>query len=134
MLDIVTLVVCCNVTGTEKVPITMIGKAKEPTCIVGKSWPLPYVAQRNAWIDIPSFNKWFDEVFIPFVRSRTNRKVLLILDNAPGHAEAFERDAIKVIFSPTKVTSWKKTNGYGNHCSFEKNVQKSFDKRNFGIS
>ena len=37
-----------NATGTEKVPITMIGKAKEPACIVGNSWPLPYVAQRNA--------------------------------------------------------------------------------------
>ena len=44
LLDRVTLVVCCNVTGSEKVPITMIGKAKEPTCIVRKSWPLPYVA------------------------------------------------------------------------------------------
>ena len=107
LLDRVTLVVCCNATGTEKVPITMIGKAKEPACIVGNSWPLPYVAQRNAWIDIPCFNKWFDQVFVPFVRSRTNRKVLLILDNAPGHAQAFERDAIKVIFFPANVTSWK---------------------------
>ena len=46
-------------------------------------------------------------MFVPFVRSPTNRKVLLILDNAPGHAEAFERDAIKVIFFPSNVTSWK---------------------------
>ena len=107
LLDRVTLVVCCNANGTEKVPITMIGKAKEPACIVGNSWPLPYLAQKNAWIDIPTFNKWFDHVFVPFVRSRTNRKVLLILDNAPGHAEAFERDAIKVIFFPANVTSWK---------------------------
>ena len=37
-------------------------------------------------------------VFVPFVHSRTNRKVLLILDNAPRHAEAFEHDAIRVIF------------------------------------
>jgi len=28
--DRVTLVICCNATGTERVPITMIGKAKEP--------------------------------------------------------------------------------------------------------
>ena len=35
LLDRVTLVVCCNAIGTEKVPIIMIGKAKEPSCIVG---------------------------------------------------------------------------------------------------
>ena len=46
-------------------------------------------------------------MFVPFVHSQTNRKVLLILDNALRHAEAFERDAIKVIFSLAKVTSWK---------------------------
>ena len=113
MLDRVTLVVCCNANGTEKVPTTMIGKAKEPACIVGNSWPLPYLAQKNAWIDIPTFNKWFDHVFVPFVRSRTNRKVLLILDNAPGHAETFECDVIKVIFFPTNVTSWKQAMDIG---------------------
>ena len=72
----VTLVVCCNATGTERIPITMIGQAKEPTCIAGNSWPIPYFAQRNAWIDIPTFNKWFGQVFVPYVRRRTNRRVL----------------------------------------------------------
>ena len=51
--------------GNQNVQITMIGKAKEPPCIFGKSWPLPYVAPRNAWLDICTFNKWFDEVFVP---------------------------------------------------------------------
>ena len=107
LLDRVTLVICCNATGTKKVPIAMIGKAKEPACIVGKSWILPYVAQRNSSIDIPSFNKWFDEVFVPFVCSRTNRKLLLIIHNSHVHAEALESAAIEVIFSPRNVTSSK---------------------------
>ena len=105
--DRVTLVVCCNATGSERVPITMIGKAKEPACIAGNSWPIPYFNQKNAWIDVPTFNKWFDEVFEPYVRRRTGHKVLLILDNAPGHASAFERNGIRVAFFPPNVTSWK---------------------------
>lgn len=103
----VTLVVCCNASGTERVPITMIGKAKEPACIAGNSWPIPYYSQKNAWIDVPTFNKWFDEVFEPYVRSRTGHKVLLLLDNAPGHSTEFERNGIRVAFFPPNVTSWK---------------------------
>ena len=81
----------------------MIGKAKEPTCIAGNSWPIPYFAQRNAWIDIPTFNKWFGQVFEPYGRRRTNRRVLLVLDNAPGHVQGFEQVGIKVIFFPTNI-------------------------------
>lgn len=33
--DKVTLVVCCNCSGTEVVMITMMGKANQPTFIVG---------------------------------------------------------------------------------------------------
>ena len=93
--DRVTLVVCCNATGTERLPIAMIGKAKELACISGNSWPIPYFQQKNAWIDVPTFNKWFNEVFEPHVRKRTGHKVLLILDNAPGHSTAFERNGIR---------------------------------------
>jgi len=92
--DWVTLVVCCNATGTEKIPIVMIGKAKEPACIAGNSWPIPYLQKKNDWIDVPIFNKWFNDV-----RKSTCHKVLLILDDAPGHSTAFERNAIHVVFA-----------------------------------
>ena len=58
-------------------------------------------------ITLFSTKKWFDQVFVPSVRSRTNRKVLLILKNVPAHAKAFERNSIKVMFFPQNVTSWK---------------------------
>lgn len=103
----VTLVVCCNATGTERVPVAMIGKAKESACIAGRQWPLPYFNQKKAWVDIPVFNQWFDQVFRPYVRRRTGRKVILILDNAPGHFQPFEKDGIRVAFFPPNVTSWK---------------------------
>lgn len=58
--DRVTLIVCCNANKTERSPIAMIGEAKEPACILGNSWPIPYFQEKNAWIDVPTFNKWFD--------------------------------------------------------------------------
>ena len=88
--DRVSLVVCANSTGTHKIPSTMIGKPKKPACIVNKAWPIPYYAQKKAWMDVEVCWKWFNEVFFPAVRVRTSRPVVLILDNAPGHFEAFE--------------------------------------------
>lgn len=72
----------------------MIGNIKEPACIVGNFWPIPYMQQKNAWIDVETFNKWFDEVFEPFERKRIGHKVLLILDNVSGHSKSFEKNRI----------------------------------------
>lgn len=41
------------------------------------------------------------------MRKHTGHKVLLILDNAPGHSTAFGRNGIQVVFFPPNVTSWK---------------------------
>jgi len=51
--------------------------------------------------------KWFRELFVPEVRRITGQHVLLIIDNAPGHFEAFEEDNIQTVFFPPNVTSWK---------------------------
>ncbi|XP_065650735.1 tigger transposable element-derived protein 6-like [Hydra vulgaris] len=79
----VTLVVCSNATGSHKIPCSMIGKAARPACIVGRTWPIPYFYQKNAWMDVSIYN-------------------------APGHFEAFERNLVKVVFFfRQNCTSWK---------------------------
>jgi hypothetical protein len=45
-------------------------------------------------------------VFLPEVKKRTGCQVLLLLD-APGHFEAFERDNVRIVFFPPNCTSWK---------------------------
>ena len=65
LLDRVTLVVCCNTRRIEKVPIAILERLKNLPSIVRNTWP--YLAQRNDWIDIPSFKKLFDQVFILFI-------------------------------------------------------------------
>ena len=92
--DHVSLVVCANATGSHKISCALIGKAKSPACIKNRVWPVPYFSQNKAWMDKETCWKWFHEVFAPEVRRRTGRRVLLIMDNAPGHFEAFEEDNI----------------------------------------
>jgi len=58
-------------------------------------------------MDVETCWKWFNEVFVPEVKRRTGRPVLLLMDNAPGQFNAFERDNIRVVFFPPDCTSWK---------------------------
>jgi hypothetical protein len=105
--DRLSLIVCANATGSHKIPCTLIGKPKEPACIKDRQWPIPYVNQAKAWMDVETCWKWFNNVFFPEVKRRTGRSALLLLDNAPGHFQAFERDNIRVVFFPPNCTSWK---------------------------
>jgi hypothetical protein len=105
--DRVSFIVCANAVGTHKIPYTLIGKAKTFACIKDRQWPVPYFNQAKAWMDVEMCWKWFNEVFILEVKKRTGRRVLLLLDNAPGHFEAFERDNVRTVFFPPNCTSWK---------------------------
>ncbi|KAF5185902.1 Tigger transposable element-derived protein [Thalictrum thalictroides] len=105
--DRISLIVCANATGTHKISCSFIGKPKEPACIKNRIWPVPYFNQAKAWMDVETCWKWFEQIFVPEVRSRTGRRVLLLMDNAPGHFEAFERNGITVAFFPPNCTSWK---------------------------
>jgi len=46
--DRVTLTLCCNATGTQKVPVTRIGNAAQPMCFQGEgnASPLSYFSQK----------------------------------------------------------------------------------------
>ena len=87
--DRISLVVCANVTGSHKVSSAFIGKAKTPACIKNQVWPIPYFSQNKAWMDEKP-------VLAPEFRRRTGQRVLLILNNTPGHFEAFEEDNMHI--------------------------------------
>jgi hypothetical protein len=85
----------------------LIGKSKALACIKDRQWPVPYFSQTKAWMDVETCWKWFNKVFLPEVKKRTGRRVLLLLDNTPRRFEAFERDNVRIVFFPPNCTSWK---------------------------
>ncbi len=105
--DWVSLIMCANAVGTHKIPCALIGKPKAPACIKDRQWLVPYFSQAKAWMDVETCWKWFNEVFFQEMKKRTGRQVLLLLDNAPEHFEAFERDNVRIVFFPPNCTSWK---------------------------
>ena len=74
---------CANATGTHKLPLLLIGKAKRPQCFRRTGPPAGtfYVNQKTAWADSARVQWWFDNVFLPEVRRRTSGVVALIWDN-----------------------------------------------------
>ena len=80
---------------------------KTRVCIKNREWPVKYISQNKACMDVATCWKWFEEVFYPEVRKRTGFPVLLLMDNPPGHFPAFERNNIKVVLFPHNCTSWK---------------------------
>jgi DDE superfamily endonuclease/Tc5 transposase DNA-binding domain len=102
----VTLVVCCNATNSIKIPITMIGKPKQPECFKYiRACPVPYFDQSAAWMDAEKCQKWFDEVFVPNVRRFTQKKVALVWDNCPSHKILNNHADIEIILLPKNCTS-----------------------------
>lgn len=79
----ITLVLACNATGTHKILVAVIDKAKQPLCFepFRRPCPLPYFSQTNAWMDSDLFKCWFEMVFLVAVRARTRQPVALVSDN-----------------------------------------------------
>jgi len=104
--DRVTLTLCCNSTGSHKLPVTMIGKAVQPMCFAGEGneCPLPYFSQKSAWTDASVFKRWFDEVFVPAVRARTRHQVYLIIDNLGCHS-SIANPKVTIIELPLNTTA-----------------------------
>ncbi len=84
--DRVILYITTKADGTDKVPLSMIGKPKEPHCFVNQHHLLPmkYFSQKKAWSDSTGLLKRWNN-FLLHIRRRTIKPVLLILDNCGPH-------------------------------------------------
>jgi len=71
-IDRFTLVLCTNVTRSHELPVAMVGTANKPLCFRGEgnASPLPYFAQKKAWMDKYVYAQWWQTVFLPAVRER----------------------------------------------------------------
>lgn len=100
----ITIVLCCNATGSDKRKPLVIAQSKNPRCF--KNWnPKPYVdytSNRKAWVTslefkdyVESFDKW---------AKKKNKNLILLVDNAPSHKQ-IKLDNVLLIFLPPNTTS-----------------------------
>ena len=88
----ITATLCCNATGTDRLPIWYIGKAAHPNCFrsarirnlesLGATWR----SNAKAWMDHNIMVQWLKA----FVQRMRGRKVLLLMDNFGAHCLAVD--------------------------------------------
>ena len=109
----ITTVYCSNADGSHIVPLWIIGKAKNPRCFSKQRSNLrglnfAWRFNKRAWMTASIFLdyiEWFDGLM-------GGRKVLLLIDSAPGHAAGINTVLelasllnTRVEFLPKNVTS-----------------------------
>lgn len=104
----ITLMVCTSAHG-EKVPLSLVGKAKNPRCFDHlDNPPMAYKDQKNAWFDQKITIWWIFQVFILHHTHHHGRsKAILLLDNCTAHKINMEflPDWLKIVFLPPNVTN-----------------------------
>ena len=112
--DRVTIMLCTAADGS-KVPLSIVGKSKNPHCFRLGSPPIKYTQQNKSWFTSKVMVWWVKEVFWQYHLSKHgNVYALLILDNCTAHnsldADEFKRKhnipkKLIIVFLPKNVTS-----------------------------
>lgn len=101
--DRLTVLPCANMNGTEKLPLVVIGKSKNPRCFKKvKHVPVDYQANRRAWMTQDLFRDWLHR--LDRKMAIQGRRISLILDNAPGHCK-ISLSSVELFFLPPNYTS-----------------------------
>lgn len=102
--DRATILLCVNMSGTEKLPLLVIGKSAKPRCFKNiKSLPTEYKSNKKAWMTSSIFQEWL--IGIDKRMSSHKRKILLFIDNCTAHNDLPVLRSITVRFLPANTTS-----------------------------
>lgn len=79
MREDLSVLLCVNCDGSEKITPLVIGKSKKPRCLKNiKTLPVDYDANKKAWMMTEIFTRWLKK--LDNVMKRQNRKILLFID------------------------------------------------------
>ncbi|XP_005400967.1 PREDICTED: tigger transposable element-derived protein 4 [Chinchilla lanigera] len=96
----ITLVVGANMDGSEKLPLLIIGKNRNPHCFKGiKSLPVYYEANKMAWMTSDIFEQWMQKLDEKFQAQQ--RRVVIFVDSFPAHPEVKNLKSIELAFFPS---------------------------------
>jgi hypothetical protein len=106
--DRVTVLLTCNATGTDKLIPLFIHKYQNPRALKGinkNSLPVDYYWNSKAWMQMSIWNDYLKRLNKKM--SIANRKILLLVDNAPTHnlMENLQLTNIKIHHLPPNVTA-----------------------------
>ncbi len=103
--DRLTVLVTCNMDGSDKKPLLVVGKAERPRKFPRdlSSLPVQYEHTRKAWMTGLLWTKFLRQ-WDRQARLQ-GRKLLLLADNAPSHCSVSDLTNIRVEFLPKNTTS-----------------------------
>ncbi|XKL59812.1 hypothetical protein PGB90_000828 [Kerria lacca] len=94
-----TVLLCANSDGSEKLPPLVIGKSVKPRCFKNvKRLACEYRAQCKAWMTGELFSTWLQDLDPSMIQK--NRKILLIINNCPAHPKDVSFSNVQVEFLP----------------------------------
>ena len=113
--DRITVGLCVNSTGTERLKPLVISTAKKPRCF--RAWKptmVHYYSNKKAWMTGEVFKQYTTTLNMDMAEA--GRRILLLMDNASSHmlpVEAIEQEGLKMIelsnitllFLPANTTS-----------------------------
>ncbi|XP_018099221.1 tigger transposable element-derived protein 1-like [Xenopus laevis] len=127
--DRLTLLIGGNASGDFKLKPLLVHRSLNPRAlrnVTKASLPVIWRANTKAWVTVAVFQDWFLNHFIPAVKcyclgKNILFKILLVLDNAPGHPNTLDDidPNVKVVFLPPNTTSLLQPMGQGVIASFK---------------
>ncbi|KAI8494012.1 Pyruvate decarboxylase 2 [Branchiostoma belcheri] len=102
-MDRISVLFACNMTGTDKLTPLVIGSSKNSRCVRGQRVPLPWYANKKAWVTGEIFREWMKKVDREM--GRKGKKICLLLNNCTAHPHDVNLRNIRLIFLPANTTS-----------------------------
>ncbi|KAF7685383.1 Tigger transposable element-derived protein 6, partial [Cucumispora dikerogammari] len=102
--DRVSIMLCCNMNGKDRLHPLIIGKSKKPRCFkkFSDKTSVDYTSSRRAWMTSEIFNDWLSKWNTKL--KKNNKKILLLLDNCPAHKCRDQLSQIELMFLPKNST------------------------------
>ncbi|KAL4091075.1 hypothetical protein QTP88_025816 [Uroleucon formosanum] len=104
-MDRITVLLCVNMTGSDKRKLLVVGKSLKPRCFKNMSinkMPVHYHANKNAWMTSTIFSNWLYEWDKEL---QAKSRSILLIDNCAAHPKNVQLKNITLEFLPPNTTS-----------------------------